>query len=185
MGDVARALILPDRFGPSNRLLLNLALYWDEVVILRHRFPDEPGQGLYFDGPPLGEQSQSLVENGLVRVESRELSVQTLLPAMGKVDKGAKTAPFLSIERDAEGRAKFGARYMLAVNDDGVPINSEGAPVEAMGTDVSEPECLYRFAGREVCDAHGGCSRALQAEQLRSRCFVGGGSHSLPRLCRR
>jgi hypothetical protein len=74
MGDVARALLLPDIYVPNLSTLRNLAAYWDEVLCpcydVSHTFnTDDP-----------------LVREGVVRVLERDISAARFFPAEVEVD---------------------------------------------------------------------------------------------------
>jgi hypothetical protein len=75
MGDVTKALMLPDLDYPATETLRNLALYWDEIVCPRY-LPNRPQ-----------ELDSLLVEEGVVRPLERRLAEGSLFPTSNDFDE--------------------------------------------------------------------------------------------------
>lgn len=74
MGDVTRALILPDLQGPTPETVRNLALYWDEIV-----YPA-------YEGSSYLESEDLLLQEGVVQPLEREIPANRMFPTRDGFD---------------------------------------------------------------------------------------------------
>lgn len=100
MGDVARALLLPDVGIPTDQLVKTLSLYWDQLVI-----PDYVERaGLIEADPsgveqPLSETFSTLAEEGVLVIEKRSAELPPVDPAQIPESLRDVDVPFESVRR--------------------------------------------------------------------------------------
>ena len=88
MGEVARALVVPDLVGPRWNTLRNLSLFWNEILCPR-----------YERGPLLGEDD-ALVKEGVVREIKRELPPEAIFPVAEELEGNGDEWAFEVLENE-------------------------------------------------------------------------------------
>jgi hypothetical protein len=110
MGDIARALILPDLRDPSPETVRNLAIYWDEIVYPTYE------DSLYLESEDL------LLREGVVQPLERDVPVDTVFPVRDGFDPDKDWSYHFTRNADGEiqvelapGRA--GSKYVPELRD--------------------------------------------------------------------
>jgi len=96
MGDVTKALLLPDLTDPPLGLMQNLAIYWDEIV-----YPS-------YDGKAHLDSDDLLFEEGVVRSLPRDVPAERIFPASEDFESGEDWAYFFSRNADGDMQIHLG-----------------------------------------------------------------------------
>lgn len=115
--EVARVLLLPDIAPASDGLLLNLAMYWDTLVI-----PTRDGRLSDLVGGRWSATCARFEAEGIVEAVERSVPIHSAVPPWpGHEEPLAGAEPFFTVEPDEQGRAVYKRVIWLNRQQAGLP----------------------------------------------------------------